>query len=445
MGGFLAEAAGWRWVEGLMAAFSGFTLILACAFLPETYAPVLLRLRAEKLSEITGMVYISRMDIDGGRKTTIQALKIALYRPWIMLFREPIVFLCSFYLSVVYGILYMLFDAYPIVFQEVRGWSEGKGGLAFLGVLVGMILAFLYILFDNKRYAKLSAKTVGRVPPEERLTVVIVGSISMPVGLFWFAWTNSPSIHWMSSIAAGAPFGFGMVLVFMGVINYLVDSYVIFTASVMAASAATRAMFAAAFPLFTTYMYEGLGIHWASSIPAFLSLACIPCPLLFYFYGPRIRARCHFSAEANRYMERLMTKHNVELQQLPEQRNPEQRGPGRRNPLQQAPDERESEELLAITHAENQAANRAHDMPPPTPTSLAFTSNATTPVSTPVRTQFDNQVPNARRVSQTSMFSGGSQPTMVAPSDTPDRPFRPFSVTSDGRSIRPYSTMSDDR
>lgn len=407
-----------------MAAFTGFSLVLACLFLPETYAPVLLRGRAEKLSEMTRKVYISRMDIDGGKKTTMQVLKIALHRPWILLFREPIVFLCSFYLAVIYGILYMLFDAYPIVFQEVRGWSEGKGGLAFLGVLVGMTMAFFYILFDNMRYARLCAETIGRVSPERRLHVVVLGSISLPVGLFWFAWTNSPSIHWMSSIAAGAPFGFGMVLVFLGISNYLVDSYVIYAASVMAASSATRAIFGAIFPLFTTYMYEGLGIHWASCIPAFLSLACVPCPLLFYFYGPRIRARCHFSAEANRYMEHLMAKHNVELQQFPDERNPE--------------------ELLAITDAENHAANRGDDMPPPTPTSFAFTSNATTPVSTPVRGQFDHQVLDAR----SSWFSRGSQPTMVAPyasSDTPDRGFRPFSVTSDGRSVRPCSTMSDSR
>jgi hypothetical protein len=29
--------------------------------------------------------------------------------------------------------LYLLFAAFPIVFQLHRGWSEGIGGLAFLG------------------------------------------------------------------------------------------------------------------------------------------------------------------------------------------------------------------------------------------------------------------------------------------------------------------------
>lgn len=34
----------------------------------------------------------------------------------------------------------MFFTAFPIVFQEGRGWSTGVGGLAFLGLAGGMIL-----------------------------------------------------------------------------------------------------------------------------------------------------------------------------------------------------------------------------------------------------------------------------------------------------------------
>jgi hypothetical protein len=49
----------------------------------------------------------------------------------------------------------MLFAAFPIVFQQERGWSPGIGGLSFLGVLVGFMLALCYIIFvDNPRYAR---------------------------------------------------------------------------------------------------------------------------------------------------------------------------------------------------------------------------------------------------------------------------------------------------
>ena len=74
--------------------------------------------------------------------------------------------------------------------------------------------------------------------------------------------------------------------------------YVVYAASVLAANAVLRSLLGAAFPLFTTDMYHNLGIHWASTIPAFLSLACVPFPFLFYKYGAKIRSKCKFAAEA---------------------------------------------------------------------------------------------------------------------------------------------------
>jgi hypothetical protein len=52
-------------------------------------------------------------------------------------------------------------------------------------------------------------------------------------------------------------------------------------------------------------MYQRLGIHWASSVPAFLALACVPFPFLFYHYGPAIRARCKFAAEAAAFLRKM--------------------------------------------------------------------------------------------------------------------------------------------
>ena len=91
----------------------------------------------------------------------------------------------------------------------------------------------------------------GIAPPEARLPAAIVGGIALPVGLFWFAWTNYPTLPWEASVAAGIPFGFGMVLVFLAVMNYLIDAYTIFAASALAANSVLRSCFGAAFPLFT--------------------------------------------------------------------------------------------------------------------------------------------------------------------------------------------------
>ena len=55
-------------------------------------------------------------------------------------------------------------------------------------------------------------------------------------------------------------------------------------------------------------MYQNLGIQWASSIPAFLSLACVPLPFAFYRFGHTIRMHSKYAAEAARITEKLLAK-----------------------------------------------------------------------------------------------------------------------------------------
>jgi hypothetical protein len=52
-------------------------------------------------------------------------------------------------------------------------------------------------------------------------------------------------------------------------------------------------------------MYRNLGIHWASSIPAFLALGCVPFPFLFYKYGEPIRLKCKYAAQAAAVLEQI--------------------------------------------------------------------------------------------------------------------------------------------
>lgn len=251
-GGFLGQAAGWRWVEGFMAAFTGAILIIGALTIPETYTPVILRRRAAKMSKITGKVYVSKLEVGKASKSVVQELKTAVTRPWILLFMEPIVLILSIFMAIIYGTLYMTFAAFPIVYQQNRGWSSGIGGLSFLGIAVGIVLAVVYALWDNARYIRVLESVQGRASPEARLPPAMVGGVALPISLFWFAWTNYPSIHWSVSIIATAPFGFGMTLVFLSIVNYLIDAYVIYAASVLAANTVLRSLFGAAFPLFTT-------------------------------------------------------------------------------------------------------------------------------------------------------------------------------------------------
>ncbi|EAW16944.1 MFS transporter [Aspergillus fischeri NRRL 181] len=304
VGGFVSENVGWRWVQGVCCIFIGVIGIIGVIFVPETYGPVLLIRRASRLSKAHGKVYISILEKNQGKKKPSEVFQRALIRPWVLLFREPIVLVASLYMAIIYGTVYMFMSAMPIVYNEQRGWSEGIGGLAFMGIAVGIIIGLVYAIYDNnRRYTNLLLSNTATA--ESRLPPAIVGAVALPVGMFAFAWTNNPRIHWSVSIILSAPFGFGCVLVILPIVNYLIDAYTIYAASVLAAAAIFRSIVGAVFPLFTTQMYSSLGIHWASSLPAFLTVACMPFPLVMYRYGGALRMKCKYAFEAAEMMRRM--------------------------------------------------------------------------------------------------------------------------------------------
>lgn len=124
-------------------------------------------------------------------------------------------------MAIVYGILYLCFAAFPIVFQKGHGWNAGQGGLAFLGMMVGILTGVVIIVFDNKRYSRIHRQNGGFAPPESRLPLVVVGGILAVIGIGWLAATTSPSVHWVLPILAGLPYGIGFILIFMCCTNYL--------------------------------------------------------------------------------------------------------------------------------------------------------------------------------------------------------------------------------
>lgn len=302
--GYLDHAFGWRSLAVFIASLAGPTFIAMFFTFPETFAPTLLRRRAAKMSAILGKVHL--VDGVGEEKTVTSQLKVGALRPFLLLFLEPIVALLTMFLSVVQGTMFLLFAAYPIVFQQTRGWPQGMASLPFLAVALGIVIALFYsALYDQGRYARVVDKCNGKAPPEARLPPAMLGSVCLPIGLFWFAWTNDPSTFWLISVSAGVFTGFGMVLLYMSLTNYIVDAYLGYAASALAATTVVRSGAAAVFPLFTTPMYDSLGIHWASSVPGFMSVIFVPALLAFYKWGHIIRSKTRFAMEAQRMADAM--------------------------------------------------------------------------------------------------------------------------------------------
>lgn len=74
-----------------------------------------------------------------------------------------------------------------------------------------------------------------------------------------------------------------------------VDTYQHQAASALAAKTFLRSIWGASTVLFTEQMYERLGYQWASSLLAFIALACCAIPYVFYFKGESIRRFSKFA------------------------------------------------------------------------------------------------------------------------------------------------------
>ncbi|KAI0903027.1 MFS multidrug transporter-like protein [Ustulina deusta] len=290
IGGYAIEASGdWRWLMWVLLLITGPVMI---AVLPskETSKKIILARRAKYL----GVPGPPRPPIPTALKTL---LVVTLGRPLKMLATEPIVTGISVYHGFVLGVLYTFFESYPYVFSHVYGFSSSQIGLAFLGISIGTCLAILtFAVVDKTVYRKKKAACAPeKPPPEERLYTSMLGAPGIPIALFWFGWTARQEVHPLIPIAAGIPFGWGVVTLFLGGITFLLDTYgANYGASAIAANGILRFLSGAAFPLFTFYIHERLGIAWASSLFAFIGLVLLPIPFILYHSGPSLRARSSF-------------------------------------------------------------------------------------------------------------------------------------------------------
>ncbi|KAK5118445.1 hypothetical protein LTR62_002959 [Meristemomyces frigidus] len=104
-GNFFGAGAGWRWVNVLCALCFAVMFTLGLIFLPETYAPYMLRRRAAALSKATGDIYISKLDVAMPPKRLGATLSTAIQRPLVMLVTEPISTALAIWAALIYGTL----------------------------------------------------------------------------------------------------------------------------------------------------------------------------------------------------------------------------------------------------------------------------------------------------------------------------------------------------
>lgn len=216
---------GWRW-DCYWSMIMGFTaFILLVLFMKETYAPAVLIGKASELRRRTKNwgIHAKQEEVEINLKELVSK---NLSRPMRMFFQEPILLLIGFYLTIVYGLIYLSLAAYPLVFTGVHHIKPGVAELPFFGMAFGMLLAGVTSICLNPRWVRKYHAAGNKAQPEWRLPLAAVGAVVFAVGLFWFGWTGAyHQVHWVVPTIAGVFMGFGLLAIFMQLIMYIVDAY----------------------------------------------------------------------------------------------------------------------------------------------------------------------------------------------------------------------------
>lgn len=248
VGGFAAQAKGWRWPIWELMWLSGFCLAVLIFFMPETSSSNILYRRARRLRKLTGNNnLVTEGELAGKEMKPKDIIMMSLVRPFQLSLFEPICFCLNMYIALIYGLLYIWFESFPIVFIQIYGFTLGTEGLAFLGIFIGVFVVLPPFVYYQHKYIEPKFNENGELKPEWRLPPSFVGAFCIPICLFWFGWSSRPTVHWIVPIIGSAWFSMGAFLLFNSVLNYLSDAYPEYAASVLAGNDFFRSTFGAGF------------------------------------------------------------------------------------------------------------------------------------------------------------------------------------------------------
>ncbi|KAK9416474.1 putative Efflux pump antibiotic resistance protein [Seiridium unicorne] len=295
IGGFMAARTTWRWMFWATSIFQAVMVAVSFTTFKETYAPLILKKRADRLRRETGnQQYYTSFERLDEKKSVVSILGRTLTRPLRLLALHPIIQVCSAISAFYYGILYIVLTSFATLWTDKYHQSVEISGLHYiacaLGEVAGCQVGGPLMDFMYRRMLK-HAGTEEHVP-EFRIPLILPVALLGPLGLFIYGWTAEYNVHWIAVDIGVFIYMFGGQIAGMPLQAYVMDAYPEHTSSALAASQFLRSMTAFLFPLFAPSMYNVLGYGWGNSTLAFIGLVFgIPAPLTMWFWGARLRAR----------------------------------------------------------------------------------------------------------------------------------------------------------
>ncbi|KAI3329431.1 MFS general substrate transporter [Xylariaceae sp. AK1471] len=300
-GAFIAQYTTWRWAFYSTTIADALIQGAGLFFLKETYGPVLLVWKKQRLIKETGNTDL-HTPYDRPDRTLAKTLAIALERPFRMITTQIIVQVLSLYNLYLYGLIYIVLTSFPTLWSgpEPAGYGEplGIGGLNYISLGLGFFIGTqICAPLQDRIYAALKRRNGGPGRPEYRVPMMIPGAILVPVGLIIYGWTAQYKTHWIFPNIGALLFSAGTIIGFQCLQGFLVDSYPRYAASAVSAGTVFRSLAGFGFPLFAPALYARLGNGWGNTLLALLGVAIgWPGPFLLWKYGETLRKRSPFAA-----------------------------------------------------------------------------------------------------------------------------------------------------
>ncbi|KAG2743990.1 MFS general substrate transporter [Suillus brevipes Sb2] len=281
---------GWRWIQWVHVMFTGAYFISVVLFMKETRATIVLtRLASKKRKETGDNRYQAKAEIE--KQNLMTLIKISCTRPIYLLLTEPIVQSFSLWIGFTWGVVFALVESISAEFQAVYGFNVQSTGFMFSTLIFGSFIGYFANIYQEKLYQK----HFLRKRQEARLYLPCVAALLVPIGIFIYAWTARPEVHWIAPAIGLTIFMSGGFVIYMVVFLYLADCYGTYASSAIAGQSLCRNLAASFFPLFTTQMFARLTHRWGLTLFGCIGAALVPIPWVLFFYGSRIRARSKVS------------------------------------------------------------------------------------------------------------------------------------------------------
>lgn len=290
VGGLVSQHVSWPWLFWVLSIFSAAIVIAGVFIIRESFKPVLLQRKAISLRKKGSMV---AGDVASLPQNLLFKIGISLFRPVRLLASRLVIQLQALLIALAFGTYILVLSFFARVFIDQYNQSATSSSLQYIAIALGTTLATQTggRLMDTI-YARLQARQPEGAPalPEFRVPLMVIGSLLLPVGLFWLGWAAQGRVHWIMVDIGAMIFTGGNFLAMQASLAYILDEFPTHAASASAASRMVSNIMGFAFPLFALQLYDRLHYGWGNSLLAFVWIAvALPISVALWFFGARIR------------------------------------------------------------------------------------------------------------------------------------------------------------